>query len=117
MDVPSNTMKNIRLITWGFPPMNWYYVTVDPERDTAEILGDYVSWAPGVVGVTGSVEEIQKAKAAFGVFSRKVPGGGENYNVDHTATVLLFDKNGNLFEPIGYGEGVERAVAKIQRMF
>ncbi|SEV87508.1 protein SCO1/2 [Cognatiyoonia koreensis] len=93
-----------------------YFITVDPERDTVEVLDDYVSWAPGVVGLTGSREEIDKAIKAFAIYARRVPGNEENYNMDHTASVLLFDADGKLFEPIGYGEGVDRAVAKIQRL-
>lgn len=93
-----------------------FFVTIDPERDTVDVLDDYVSWAPGVTGITGSREEIDKAIKAFAIYARRVPGNDENYNMDHTASVLLFDEDGNLFEPIGYGEGVDRAVAKIKRM-
>lgn len=42
-------------------PLRVYFVTVDPERDTMEMLGGYVGWVPGVIGVTGSREEIDKA--------------------------------------------------------
>jgi len=93
-----------------------FFVTIDPERDTVDVLDDYVSWAPGVVGLTGSRAEIDKAIKAFAIYARRVPGNEENYNMDHTASVLLFDEDGSLFEPIGYGEGVDRAVAKIKRM-
>lgn len=93
-----------------------FFITIDPERDTVDVLDDYVSWAPGVVGVTGSREEIDKAIKSFAIYARRVPGNEENYNMDHTASVLLFDEDGKLFEPIGYGEGVERSVAKIKRL-
>lgn len=93
-----------------------YFVTVDPERDTLDVLDDYVSWAPGVTGLTGSREDIDKAIKSFAIYARRVPGDEENYNIDHSAYVLLFDADGRLFEPISYGEGVDRAVAKIKRM-
>ena len=93
-----------------------YFVTVDPERDTIDQLREYVSWAPGVVGVSGTPEEIAKAIAAFRIFARKVPLDNGGYTMDHSANVLLFDKNGQLFEPIGYQEGFDRAVAKIRRL-
>ncbi len=93
-----------------------FFVTVDPERDTEEMLGDYVSWAPGVVGVTGSVEEINKAIKSFVIYARKVPLEGGGYTMDHSASVLLFDGKGRLFEPIGYQEGEERALDKIRRL-
>ncbi|WP_458789969.1 SCO family protein [Yoonia sp. MH D7] len=93
-----------------------YFVTVDPERDTADLLGDYVSWTPGVVGVTGSVEEINKAIKSFVIYARKVPLEGGGYTMDHSASVLLFDDKGRLFEPIGYQEGEKRALDKIRRL-
>ncbi|MFC4669247.1 SCO family protein [Seohaeicola nanhaiensis] len=93
-----------------------YFVTVDPERDTIDQLREYVSWAPGVVGVSGTPEEIAKAIAAFRIFARKVPLDNGGYTMDHSANVLLFDKDGQLFEPIAYQEGFDRAVAKIRRM-
>ncbi|MEQ9041941.1 MAG: SCO family protein, partial [Silicimonas sp.] len=40
----------------GQKPLRAYFITVDPERDTPEMLGDYVSWVPGVTGVSGSRE-------------------------------------------------------------
>ncbi|MAQ83858.1 MAG: SCO family protein [Maritimibacter sp.] len=93
-----------------------FFVTVDPERDTTEVLGDYVGWVPGTVGVTGTPEEVKKAEKAFMVYSAKVPLEGGDYTMDHSASVLLFDEDGRFFEPVGYGEGFDRAVAKIRRM-
>lgn len=93
-----------------------FFVTVDPERDTAEVLGDYLSWVPGVTGVTGPPEEVAEAIRAFRVYAEKVPLGGDSYTMDHSSMVLLFDDQGRLFEPIGYGEGTDRAVAKIRRL-
>lgn len=93
-----------------------FFVTVDPERDTVDTLREYVSWAPGVTGVSGSPEEVAKAIKAFRVLARKVPTGEGNYTMDHSASVLLFDSKGRFFEPIGYQEGHDRAVAKLRRL-
>lgn len=93
-----------------------FFVTVDPERDTAEVLGDYVSWADGVVGVTGTPEEVAKAVKSFLIYARKVPIAGGGYTIDHSASVLLFDSKGRLYEPIGYQEGETRAMDKIRRL-
>ena len=100
----------------GRAPLDVYFVTVDPERDTPEVLGEYVSWAPGVVGVTGTPDEMEKAQRAFRVFAQRVPLDGGGYTMDHSAFVLLFDEDGTLFEPIGYGEGFERAMEKLRRL-
>jgi protein SCO1/2 len=97
-------------------PLRVFFVTVDPERDTNEVLKDYASWVPGVTGLTGTREEIDKAIRAFRIYAKKVPLEGEDYTMDHSASILLFDARGRFFEPIGYGEGDERAENKIRRL-
>ena len=96
-------------------PLRVFFVTVDPERDTEAVLRDYVSWVPGVMGVTGTPEEVAKAVRAFKIYARKVPIDG-GYTMDHSASILLFDRKGRLFEPIGYQEGDTRALDKIRRL-
>nr|WP_323781603.1 SCO family protein [Amylibacter sp.] len=93
-----------------------FFVTVDPERDTVDQLRDYVSWVPDTVGVSGSPEEIAKAIKAFKIYARKVPLEDGDYTMDHSANVLLFDADGRFFEPVGYQEAYDRALAKIRRM-
>ncbi len=97
-------------------PLRVFFVTVDPERDTVDALRDYVSWVPGVTGVSGTPEEMAKAIKAFGIYAAKVPLDGGGYTMDHSANVLLFDKTGRLFEPIGYQEDFDRAIGKIRRL-
>ncbi|WP_158965311.1 SCO family protein [Chachezhania sediminis] len=93
-----------------------FFVTVDPERDTPEMLGDYVGWVPGVVGVSGSRAEIDKAIKAFRIYARKVPIDGGGYTMDHTAYVLLFDAKGRFDQPISYGSSQDEALAKIRNV-
>ena len=93
-----------------------YFITVDPERDDVDTLRDYVSWAPGVQGVSGSREEIDEAIGAFRIFSRKVPLEGGDYTMDHSANVLLFDSKGRFFEPVGYQEPLDRVMDKLKRL-
>lgn len=107
---------NAMLEEEGSEQLRVYFVTVDPERDTVDSLRDYVSWADGVVGVSGSPEEIAKAIKSFVIYARKVPIEGGGYTMDHSASVLLFDSKGRLFEPIGYQEGETRAMDKIRRL-
>ncbi|PLS21553.1 SCO family protein [Neptunicoccus cionae] len=92
-----------------------FFITVDPERDTVESLKDYVEWVPDAVGVSGSPEEVEKAVKAFKIYARKVPQD-DSYTMDHSSNVLLFDANGRFFEPVGYQEAFDRAIAKIRRM-
>ncbi|WP_394153820.1 SCO family protein [Loktanella salsilacus] len=96
--------------------LNVYFVTVDPERDTVDTLRDYVSWVPGVTGVSGTPEQVKAAEAAFRIYARQVPLDDGGYTMDHSASVLLFDDQGRFYEPIGYQEGTDRALAKIRRM-
>ena len=94
-----------------------YFVTVDPERDTAEFLKDYVSWVPEVRGVTGSRVEIDKAIKAFRIYAQKGPVDADgDYFMDHSALILLFDAEGRMFEPIGYQEDHDRVMAKLRRL-
>ena len=100
----------------GQEPLRTFFVTVDPERDTAEMLGDYVSWVPGVTGVSGTQAEIDKAIKAFRIYAQRVPLDDGDYTMDHSALVLLFDENGRLFEPVGYQEDTDRVMDKIRRL-
>jgi protein SCO1/2 len=93
-----------------------FFVTVDPARDTAELLADYVGWVPGAVGITGEEADIRAAERAFRIYSRKIPLSDGEYTMDHSALVLLFDENGRFFEPIGYQEDLDRALSKLRRL-
>ena len=93
-----------------------FFVTVDPERDTVEALREYVSWVPGVVGVSGAPEEVAKAVKAVRIYARKSPLEGGDYTMDHSSTMLLFDGNGDYAGLIGYQEDRERALASLRRL-
>ena len=70
-------------------------VSVDPERDTPQLIGQYVShFGDGNLGVTGSLNELTKLTSALGIYFEKQPGDGESYAVDHSAAVLLINPNG-----------------------
>ncbi len=93
------------------------FVTVDPERDGPAEVGKYAELfdAP-VTGLTGSPAQIDQVKKKYGIFSKKVPTEGGDYTVDHTATVLLFDRNGEFAGTIAQEEGDPAAMAKLQRI-
>ena len=70
-------------------------VSVDPERDTPEILGQYVDYfGDDNLAVTGDLEELSKLTKTLGIYFEKVPGEDGNYSVDHSAAVLVIDPNG-----------------------
>ena len=96
-----------------------YFVTVDPERDSKEVMADYVSaFDPRIRGLTGTLEQIKPMLKSYAVYYKKVPDPDEpeDYSMDHTATVFLMEKGGKFFGTIAYGENRETAVAKIKRL-
>ena len=93
-----------------------FFVTVDPERDTADVVRDYVSWAGHVQGVTGSRAETDRAIAAWRVFAEKVPGSDGDYSMNHTASVFLVDASGNFAGTIAYQEDSATAVGKLRKL-
>lgn len=94
------------------------FITVDPERDTREVLTDYLAgFDPDVIGLVGTPEQTQAAKDSFGVFSEKVEEEGDDfYLVNHTASVFLIGADGSFEGTIAYGEPMETAVGKIQKL-
>jgi protein SCO1/2 len=92
------------------------FVTVDPERDGPKEVGQYASlFGAPVVGLTGSPEQIAGVKRDYGIFSEKV-GTGDTYTVDHTATVLLFDKDQKFQSTVAPDETEATARAKLKRL-
>jgi len=72
------------------------FVSLDPERDTPEILQAYVSsFHPSFMGLRTDLAGTAETAANFKVFYRKVPMGG-SYTLDHSAITYVFDKTGQL---------------------
>lgn len=73
------------------------FITVDPERDTPDVLGKYVkSFHPDIVALSGSPQDIAAVTTAYRVYAKKVPDGTDpsRYNVDHSSFMYLMDANG-----------------------
>ena len=96
--------------------INGFFVTVDPERDTPDIMKDYLSSFPRITGITGNTAEIEKLKNAWKVYAKKVPLEGGGYTMDHTASTFLVKEDGGLLGTIAYGEASETALAKLKRL-
>jgi protein SCO1/2 len=94
-----------------------YFVSVDPERDTPEVLKSYLgSFDPRIRGMTGSVEEVAKLTKSLGIYHAKVDTGGGAYSVDHSALMVLLDSRGEFFGTIAYDEAPDAALAKVRRL-
>jgi protein SCO1 len=85
------------------------FVTVDPQRDTAQILKAYMaSFGPDFIALRGTDEETQAAAKNFKVFYAKAPGRTEgSYTMDHTAGTYVFDTEGKVRLFVRYGGGAE----------
>lgn len=94
-----------------------YFVTVDPERDTPEIIGDYVSFmSDRITGITGDPAEIGKIIKAWGVHAERVPTEDGDYTMDHTASVFLINANGDFEGTIAYREDTATALGKLRNL-
>ena len=80
--------------------VNAYFVSVDPERDTAAAMKDYLSsFDPHLKGLTGNPEAVAKVLSAYRVYSKKVPLKDGDYTMDHTALIYLMDRDGQFISP------------------
>jgi protein SCO1 len=73
------------------------FITVDPERDTPELVGKYAkSFHPRIVGLSGTPEQVAAVVKAYRVYARKQPseGSAAEYNMDHSSFFYLMDANG-----------------------
>ncbi len=94
------------------------FVSVDPERDTPEILRAYMaSFDPGFVALRGTPEQTAAVAKDFKVFFAKVPGKAEgSYTVDHTAGSYVFDTAGRLRLFVRYGGGAQALTSDLKAL-
>ena len=113
-DVCPTTMAELAAVKQQLGPdgkrVQGIFVSVDPERDTAELLKAYVAnFDADFVALRGTPEQVKLAAKEFKVYYNKVPGKTEqSYTVDHTAASYLFDTEGRVrvFERYGSGAAV-----------
>jgi protein SCO1 len=94
------------------------FVTVDPERDTPEVLRDFVkNFSPRLVGLTGSPEAVAAAAKAYRVVYSKVdlPNSAGGYTVDHSALVYLMGPDGQYLAHFAYGTSAETMAQALRR--
>ncbi len=82
------------------------FVTVDPQRDTQEVLAQFVpAFDKRFIGLRGSLQETAETLGSFKVFYSKIEGKSkDDYTVDHSAGIYVFDKKGNVRLYMNYGE-------------
>lgn len=96
--------------------MQVLFVTVDPERDSAEMLARYVpAFDPSFIALRGDAEQTASVAREFKVSYQKVPGSApDQYTIDHTAQSFVIDPAGRPRLKVPYGQGPD-ALAKIIR--
>ena len=97
--------------------LGFVFVTVDPERDTPAIMSDYVAaFSDRIVGITGEPSAVHAMTKDYKIYSRKVPLEGGDYTMDHTASMILQDAEGNFVGTIARDEAGETGLAKLRRL-
>jgi protein SCO1/2 len=92
------------------------FVTVDPERDTRELLASYVpAFDPSFLGLYGDMEATAKTAKEFRVFYQKQPGSTpSSYTIDHTAGSYVFDPQGRVRLFVRHGDGGANLAADLR---
>lgn len=92
------------------------FVSVDPERDTPEVLAEYLSWNRSVLGATGTPDQVAQAAKSWGVFYERVDDGKGSYTMEHSSSVFLVDRSGQMVSLVRYQEDTASALKKIRAL-
>jgi protein SCO1/2 len=91
------------------------FITVDPERDTPELLAKYVpGFHPSFLGLYGDAEATQRTAKDFKIFYQKQPMSGGGYTMDHSAGTYIYDTSGRLRLFAAYGQGAQKLLHDIR---
>jgi protein SCO1 len=94
-----------------------FFITVDPARDTATFLKDYLeNFDARIEGLVPTEEELRKVAGDFRAIYEKVPTSDGSYTMNHTASIFLFDRTGKFAGTIAYGEAEEMRLGKLRRL-
>jgi protein SCO1/2 len=97
--------------------LNVAFVTVDPARDTPELMKTYLSsFDPRIVGLTGTEEEVAATAKAYKVYFRKVPTESGDYTMDHTASIFLMDSKGDFYGTSNFQEAQDVRRTKLRQL-
>src|SRR5215475_5623038 len=96
--------------------VNAYFITVDPERDNAASMKDYLSsFDPHLKGLTGDPAAVAKVTTEYRVYFKKVPLKDGDYTMDHTALIYLMDRDGKFVSPFNLNRSPQEAAADLRR--
>jgi len=93
------------------------FITIDPERDTADVMKDYAaSFAPDIVGLTGSTDQIAKAEKAYRVYAAKHPTKDGGYDMDHSSIIYVMDPSGRFVTNFTHETDPDQMAAKLMSL-
>jgi protein SCO1/2 len=93
------------------------FVSVDPERDTAAHIREYLSsFDARIVGLTGSAEQIAATAKAWNAFYHKLPETDGSYTISHSAYVYLMDRDNRLRGTLGFNESEADQIGKLRAL-
>ena len=93
------------------------FITVDPERDSPQVLKDYLqSFDHRFMALTGSLEDIAKVAKSFRVYYAKQPTSDGSYTMDHTALVFLMNRKGQFVGTLDFEENAETKFRKLEKL-
>jgi len=92
-----------------------FFISVDPERDTPEVVKDYLnSFENNFVGITGEPEKIYLLSQSWGILSQKIFKDDGEYNVDHSSPVILL-KNGKYVARISHKDDIKKSIKILKK--
>jgi protein SCO1/2 len=121
-DVCPTTMAEMASVMQKLGPLadqvQVLFITLDPERDTQQLLANYVpAFDKRFIGLRGTLEQTAKTAKEFKVFYSKVPGTSPgSYTIDHTAGSYVFDRDGRLRLFIRHGQGPDPIVHDLRQL-
>ena len=93
------------------------FITVDPARDTPEIMGRYVAlFDKQIVGLTGTQPQIDKVEHEYRVYAARHPTKGGGYTMDHSSIIYVMDRNGRFDTVIDGNANADDIAAKIEKL-
>jgi protein SCO1/2 len=93
------------------------FITVDPERDTPEVLKEYVtSFDAAILALSGSPEEIARAAKAYRVYYAKHPEPGGDYSMDHSSVIYVMDPEGRFTASFTHQSTPEEIAERLKKL-
>ena len=92
-----------------------FFISVDPERDTPEVVKDYLnSFENNFVGITGEPEKIYLLSQSWGIVSQKIFKDDGEYNINHSSPVILL-KDGKYVARISHKDDIKKSIKIIKK--